>query len=491
VYSEKGPGPNCFLNWAFKEGKQSSNQGNVALVQMYGTAAQPCAVGATISIKLNAYQASLQAYNSTGGISGSLCDIKLASIEWNFCPKVSTLTAVTLTYSAGTIQLKTTATAWSWTDPIAVDGGGQCHTGSSNTCNLSLTTSLSPDIIIVYQGCFSAGGCGVFTKASDTSSLSWTTRVCHGSDGQTCASVNGFDSVQEDYATSSGTLSGDSITCTQTGNTNGRISCVAFGISGAATSSFFDANGAVPCTGDNGGSTSTPFTCSISTSNANDMIIGGAANGLGSGAQTMTAGTGFTFAETTNGGSTDGDGSAVGEYDVVSSTQSGLSVAVTTSSAGTHWAIIGDAIKQAAGGASYTFTVSATLTANGAFTNAPTHKMAATVTLNGAFTNKPERTMSATLTANGAFQPKSVHNFVGVLAATGSFSCLLNGGSCGGLFFKFYMNGTLTLTGIFRCINYISCSPPISSAVEPNLDFLLLLPLGMVIFLVILVKRRK
>ena len=71
VYSEKGPGPNCFLNWAFKQGSQANGQGNTAFVSMFGTAAQPCAVGATISIKLNAFGSQLQTFQSGGTIPES------------------------------------------------------------------------------------------------------------------------------------------------------------------------------------------------------------------------------------------------------------------------------------------------------------------------------------------------------------------------------------------------------------------------------------
>ncbi|MDA4122764.1 MAG: hypothetical protein OK456_06245, partial [Thaumarchaeota archaeon] len=247
------------------------------------------------------------------------------------------------TYSNAYLTLTSALVTTSGTGTLALDGSATCSSGSSNSCTMSLTTSKSNDVIIVIQSAESSGGVGQFAAVTDTSSLTWHNRdqVCSWT-SSTCSGAGGSgtpSSISEDYAVASSPLSTDTITCKQTGNTNAHISCVAFAISGANTASPFDSASGLPCVGRSGnGVTGTSFSCTLSTSNAADMILGESASSAGSG--TLTLGTGFSTAKCNF---HDGDGNACGEEEVVSSTQSSLSVGMT-SSVSVTWAFIGDAV---------------------------------------------------------------------------------------------------------------------------------------------------
>jgi len=231
---------------------------------------------------------------------------------------------------------------------LALDGTTHCSSTTSNTCNMVLTTSNPNDVIIVVQAAESSGGVGQFAAVTDTGSLTWHNRaqVCSWTSGS-CSGDGGSgtpSSVSEDYAIASSPLSSDTITCKQTGNTNSLISCVAFGISGANTAAPFDTHSGLPCAGESGnGVTGTSFSCTLSTSNADDMILGVSASSAGSGS--ITLGSGFSTAKCNF---PDNYGNACAEEKVVSSTQSSLSVGMTSGVSAT-WAFIGDAIVAASG----------------------------------------------------------------------------------------------------------------------------------------------
>lgn len=287
--------------------------------------------------------------------SGSICTQQCfgnTCFDWN---KLSQFTYNNSTKTLTAISGSSTASISTFTfDPLATDGSGHCTDGNSNTCNMTLSTSNTNDIIVVISTSFSGSGVGDFAMASDTAGLTYTNRaqICK---GFTCASINAIIGIRYDYAISAGTLSSDSITCTQTGNTNARIDCVAFGISGADTSTIFDSGGMCNNTG-----TGTSASCTLpNTSNANDIILGLGSSDNNGGA--YTAGTSFTLIQCGNGNcaATDPNGGAISEDYIVSTTQSGLSVAYTLG-ASHNWIIIGDAIKELSS-VSYSFTLSPTV----------------------------------------------------------------------------------------------------------------------------------
>jgi RHS repeat-associated protein len=275
---------------------------------------------------------------------------------------VTTYYEYSSTYShAYLTQVSTLVTGTAGGTPT-IDGTAHCSSGSSNSCSMSLTTTHSNDIIVVIQAADSSGGVGQFAAVTDTNALAWHNRaqVCSWTSG-TCSGDNGAgtaSAISEDYAIASSPLTSDSITCKQTGNTNAKVSCVAFAISGANMASPFDSNSGPLCVGESGnGVTGTTFSCALSTSNANDLILGGAASAAGSG--TITMGSGFS---TVKCNFPDGDGNACAEDKSVSSKQSGLSVSMT-SSVSVTWAFIGDAIVASSSGTqnvtqSYTYSSS-------------------------------------------------------------------------------------------------------------------------------------
>ena len=189
---------------------------------------------------------------------------------------------------------------------LAIDGK-VLGTASAANLTVSLTTTSTNDVIIVVAAC---NGGPVVSVTSPN--LTFTRRG--GTTGGFC--------IEEWWAPSSGTLSAEQIKVTQT--TSGVLAVTAFGISGANTSTPYDTHSGLPVTA-NG---SQP---SVSTSNANDIILGM----FRLTSSTGTIGSGFSSIE-------NGDFMLV-EYKIVSSTQTSLSVTET----GTNNGAIGDAIVQA------------------------------------------------------------------------------------------------------------------------------------------------
>jgi hypothetical protein len=218
-------------------------------------------------------------------------------------------------------------------DPLAIDGSAAC-TGAP--CSATLTTSLSPDVIIVIEHTDNSGDLCMTPTASG---LTFTQRAYEqGGDG---------DCVAEYYAIASSTIS-EAVTCEFTGGFSEE--CQMWGIGGANTASPFDPNVSLPCENSNGASATAP-SCVVSTSDANTFIFGAATDGAN---EVWTAGGSFTLLSGAAGGcnhwaasGTQSRGCA--EYQVVSSTQSSLSVGFTLGSPNSFWDAIADAVVAASG----------------------------------------------------------------------------------------------------------------------------------------------
>jgi hypothetical protein len=187
---------------------------------------------------------------------------------------------------------------------IALDGTPvNGNNGSSGDVVLSAMTGLmAGDVIVVFAA--QSGAPSAPTVSDTGGSSGWgTPRV-------SSLNLNEFAAV----------LSGTSTTITvHVGGAGAYLEAIAFAISGANTSSIFDANGALPATG----STSV----SITTSNAHDMLIAGAnAGSLGFPTSTWTTVINGSFTEA--------------QYKNVLATQSGTMV---TDAGSLH--MIGDAIQ--------------------------------------------------------------------------------------------------------------------------------------------------
>ncbi len=195
-----------------------------------------------------------------------------------------------------------------------------CANGNANSCSMALTTSSSSSIIVVAEATTSGH---VANAPSDTSGLTWISLKDY-SDGNMDLHLY--------YAKATATLSSDTITCNF--NPNARSSCIALGISGADQTTIFDQNPAVPCSAKG---TSTTSSCSISTTNADDMVIGFAAATCDT---PLTAGSGFTAVRT----ETTCGPSVAAEYQVVSSAQTSHPVSFTLGTSSEEWVTIGEAL---------------------------------------------------------------------------------------------------------------------------------------------------
>lgn len=208
----------------------------------------------------------------------------------------------------------------------AIDGTNTVGGSSAVSLSLTLTTTQSNDVIIVLAGGSNSVTPGTALTVSGCS-LSWTQK--------SFANDTTGREVQLWYAIAASPLSGCTITETVTSGDWNVTGMTAEGISGANTTTPFDPNGA--SSGVAHGVTSTPTVSGISTSNAHDILIGGVVAG---GSGPPTAGSGFTQLW---------NSSAVApvlasEYEVVSATQSGISLTFGVPSSAS-WAMLAAAVQ--------------------------------------------------------------------------------------------------------------------------------------------------
>lgn len=183
------------------------------------------------------------------------------------------------------------------------------------------TTTLASEVFITNV-CNTAG----ITSISG-GGLTWARRV----DATSSAGVN---HLEHWAAQASGALSGVTFTITYSGGGSAFTTAALYAFSGQDTSTIWDGNASVPAHTDNG-----PDPQSITTSNANDVVIAGFRAGTAS----PTAGTGFT--------QICGSNFLCVEYKILSAT--GTTSCTLGTGAGGASACVADALMQAtAGGAS-------------------------------------------------------------------------------------------------------------------------------------------
>lgn len=233
----------------------------------------------------------------------------------------------TLSVSSGSSTASITSYKF---DPLAIDGTPVIgsSTGSSATTVGGLTTSYANDVIIaIVKG---AGSTIAISAVTDGNGV----LTFHSRYSQTSPRVFAIW-----YAIASSTLSNDKITGTQD-SANAGIGVQGFAISGANTVSPFDSNAGLPFSA-SGASGTTPTVTGVSTSNADDIILGM----MGSGSLTVqTAGSGYALVQEYHDSSF---GSANSEDKIVSSTQSSVTVAFGQTSSNAGWSMVVDAIVQA------------------------------------------------------------------------------------------------------------------------------------------------
>jgi hypothetical protein len=195
--------------------------------------------------------------------------------------------------------------------------------GTNPSTSVSLTTTSANDVIYVEVVTDNTGTINTPTAPG----LTFTLRMGPITQGTVRESTY--------YAIASSVLSGVSISESITGG-GGEVELIAFGVSGANTGSPFDANAAVPASATG---ISTAGSVTISTSNANDLIIGAFGS---NGGTTHSAASPWTLIRSVVGYLNDGDI----EYQSVSAIQTNLAVTMTLTSANA-WTGIADAIQSA------------------------------------------------------------------------------------------------------------------------------------------------
>jgi hypothetical protein len=205
--------------------------------------------------------------------------------------------------------------------PPALDSSASTNTVTSNTMTITLTTTQPNDVL--YLSWVGNSGRRI-TGVSSSGTSTWTRRAYITADGS--------HYIETWYATrpSAGTTT---ITITLSSDTSTNCAAVAFGISGADTTSPFDGN-AQTATGN-----SASASVSITTNNANEFIIG--ALGVEN-TNLLTTGSGFTLIRTQTVGTSR---QTSDEYMTASAT--GTYTARYSWSASAYWGIIADAIKPA------------------------------------------------------------------------------------------------------------------------------------------------
>jgi hypothetical protein len=221
---------------------------------------------------------------------------------------------------------------------IALDGHNINTAGNVASLTITITTSHSPDLIILVIGHDNGVDAISSGYPRDTAGLTWIKRADNTGDS------NRGSTMWYYYAISSGTLSSDTITVQFSGTDNTELEV--FGVSGANTASPFDSNSGLPAVHNDNTGVPNP-SVSMSTSNANDMIIGFVLF-KSSGTYSVSAGTGFTLIDQ---GHNSGLSSLLigSEYMIVSSPQSNTAIAFTGSKAPSDDYLIADAIVQASG----------------------------------------------------------------------------------------------------------------------------------------------
>jgi RHS repeat-associated protein len=222
------------------------------------------------------------------------------------------------------------------TATFGIDGTGSQAAGASAVSFLTTTlTTTKPDIIIVGSESSTGSGYPSITSIKDTAGLIWHSRKVLQQHG--IGTATDYFDTEEWYAYSTLPLTSDTINVSISIATK-KFAINVFGVSGANNGNPFDPNSGLPATAVG---TSTSPSVSISTNNANDIILG---LFMQNGGSTFTAGSGYSTI--TSAKSTGTFTIMYSEDKVVTSTQSGLAVKATYATS-VAWMVIADALVKA------------------------------------------------------------------------------------------------------------------------------------------------
>ncbi len=247
----------------------------------------------------------------------------------------STSTTSTSTSSTSTTTTSTVTTTILLGPPPWLDGNGYAIFSSTSSGAVSLTTTHTNDVIILLEGNENEGNgyCGVSSISGD--GLTWHLRKAYQQSTYGYQNPT-YSDLEEWYAVSSSTVSGS--VSVYLGCSIDDAVLTIFGVAGANTISPFDSNGVLPST--NAGSSSTS-TVSISTTDANDMLLGfyGTSEGSGSSAAAALP---FTLISNHENGGADWWWTNAEEFYNASTPQT---TSGTFTNAQSGWMMIGDALR--------------------------------------------------------------------------------------------------------------------------------------------------
>lgn len=188
---------------------------------------------------------------------------------------------------------------------------GASNSGSSNDC--SITTTHSPDLIIVEIGTGASGS--AISSISDTSGLPWKLYAHYTLSGTSGKSLFVY------YAISSALLSSDKVTVSFTGSGNNGLQVIA--VNNFDSTDPFDPSSSPAVSSSSTGSTSIAVS-PVSTTNSDELLFG---MFVIQSDPTLTSGSGFTALSHSS------TPTVYAEYEQLSTPATGLSVGVTLSSA--------------------------------------------------------------------------------------------------------------------------------------------------------------
>ncbi|MGD0204416.1 MAG: PKD domain-containing protein [Candidatus Bathyarchaeia archaeon] len=244
-------------------------------------------------------------------------------------------TLYTVTATDGTNTATTTFTDSTFGIDTNCEGFGSISRSQSVPITTTSMTAQANELIIIV---ITQGNLGPRTFEHFTITDSFSSHLSYTQRGTTLRSVRNGEAISEYYAVTSSSQTGSfRITVIPHRYNRENIDVQVFGILGANTASPFDSHSGLPYTSYSKGR-SIPTVRRVSTSNANDIILGLEGN---SGSTAETAGSYFTGTILHN---VNREGNNVG-YKTVTSTLSRSSIAFGTRV--TNWVMYVDAVRQA------------------------------------------------------------------------------------------------------------------------------------------------
>ena len=221
-------------------------------------------------------------------------------------------------------------TATYTTQTFRIDGIGYVNT-NQHGCQLSITTTQPNDVIILM---WTQNHNHYVTGVTDSAGHTWTHR-------KTALPIGDNNEALDEWWAIAPTAGTFTITVSESGYSSYTTTAIAFAISGANTANPFDSQSGLPYTST--GTSGTPTVSSVTTSNANDIILG--LVGYRGTSTSVTAASGYTLITSQTYGTSQQWGAA--EYKIVTSTQSNAQVTWGNNPGSNDWAMIVDAVQRA------------------------------------------------------------------------------------------------------------------------------------------------